>query len=129
MHLTLVPRAETSASSICESERVSELLTRHRRWGWGCLALFALIGLLLEFRLEPRLVFGLTAANPIEAARLAILSGIDPELSVFGPVGFWLANTLGPKLTGIIGVGWPALLGSGAMLLAERRLQRTDLVG
>jgi hypothetical protein len=41
-------RAETSASSICESERVSELLTRHRRWGWGCLALFALIGLLLE---------------------------------------------------------------------------------
>lgn len=26
----------------------AKLLTRHRRWGWGCLALFALIGLLLE---------------------------------------------------------------------------------
>ena len=25
-----------------------QLVTRHRRWGWGCLALFALIGLLLE---------------------------------------------------------------------------------
>ena len=25
-----------------------ELASRHRRWGWGCLALFALIGLLLE---------------------------------------------------------------------------------
>lgn len=25
-----------------------QLRTRHRAWGWGCLALFALIGLLLE---------------------------------------------------------------------------------
>ncbi|HLT39901.1 MAG TPA: hypothetical protein VK034_26655 [Enhygromyxa sp.] len=27
---------------------VAKLVTRHRRWGWGSLALFALIGLLLE---------------------------------------------------------------------------------
>ena len=26
----------------------AQLQTRHRRWGWGCLALFALVGLLLE---------------------------------------------------------------------------------
>jgi hypothetical protein len=26
----------------------AKLLTRHRKWGWGCLALFATIGLLLE---------------------------------------------------------------------------------
>ena len=26
----------------------AKLLTRHRKWGWGCLALFAVIGLLLE---------------------------------------------------------------------------------
>lgn len=26
----------------------AKLLTRHRTWGWGCLALFALVGLLLE---------------------------------------------------------------------------------
>lgn len=90
---------------------------------------FALIGLLLELRLEPRLVFGLAALNPIEAARLAILSGIDPELSVFGPVGFWIASTLGPKWTAAVGVAWPALLGSGALLVAARRLGRMDLVG
>jgi ABC-2 type transport system permease protein len=90
---------------------------------------FALIGLLLEFRLEPRFVFALAAANPVEAARLGILSGIDPELSVFGPVGFWLANALGPKLTTVIGIGWPTLLGSVAMLVAQRRFGRADLVG
>jgi hypothetical protein len=44
---------ETRGSSICKSEPVSadanlDLAATHRRWGWGCLALFALAGLLLE---------------------------------------------------------------------------------
>jgi len=29
---------------------------------------------------------------------------VDEELSVLGPVGFWLANTLGPKVAFAIGV-------------------------
>lgn len=90
---------------------------------------FALIGVLLEFRLEPRAVFVLTAANPVEAARLALLAGIDPELSVFGPVGFWIANVLGPRGTTFVGLGWPFAVGSVALRLALRRLDRSDLVG
>jgi ABC-2 type transport system permease protein len=90
---------------------------------------FALIGLLLELRLEPRVVFFLTAANPVEAARLALLAGVDPELSVLGPVGFWIANELGPRATWLIGVAWPLAVGSAALALALRRLDRSDLVG
>jgi len=90
---------------------------------------FALIGVLLQFQLEPRAVFLLTAANPVEAARLALLSGVDPDLSVLGPVGFWIANTLGPRATFAIGVAWPFAVGSGALGLALRRLNRSDLVG
>ncbi|MEO8875315.1 MAG: ABC transporter permease [Polyangiaceae bacterium] len=90
---------------------------------------FALIGLLLKLRVAPAVVFALAALNPVEAARLAILGGIDPELSVLGPVGFWLANTLGPRWTLIVGVGWPALLGSACAWLALRRFERSDLVG
>jgi ABC-2 type transport system permease protein len=67
--------------------------------------------------------------NPVESARIAILGGIDPELSVLGPVGFWLANSLGATWTVVIGVAWPALLGSLAMAAAGRRLNRGDLVG
>jgi ABC-type transport system involved in multi-copper enzyme maturation permease subunit len=89
---------------------------------------FALIGVLLAFRLEPALVFALAALNPMEAARLGILAGVDPELSVFGPVGFWLANTLGPMLTTVLGVGWPLLVGGSALALTRRRLNRMDLV-
>ncbi|MBL9026990.1 MAG: ABC transporter permease subunit [Myxococcales bacterium] len=90
---------------------------------------FGLIGALLRWKLKPEIVFGLAAVNPVEASRIAILSGIDPELSVLGPVGFWLANTLGPRWSLIIGIGWPALLGSVAIALASRRLARSDLVG
>jgi len=90
---------------------------------------FAVIGLLLELRVEPRVVFGLTALNPVEAARLALLGSIDPDLSVLGPVGFWLANQLGARWTLLIGISWPLTLGSVALLFALRRLTRADLVG
>ncbi|MCC6528422.1 MAG: ABC transporter permease subunit [Polyangiaceae bacterium] len=89
---------------------------------------FALLGVLLQAKLSPPVVFTLAALNPVEAARLAILSGIDPELSVLGPVGFWLANTLGAKWTLLVGVGWPALVGTLGVGLGLRRLQRDDLV-
>lgn len=90
---------------------------------------FALVGVLLRFRLAPAVVFGLAAANPVEAARIAILGGVDPDLSVLGPVGFWLANKLGAGPSLAIGAGWPALLGTFAMWRAHRRLATTDLVG
>jgi ABC-2 type transport system permease protein len=90
---------------------------------------FALIGVLLQLRLSPQLVFGLAALNPVEAARLAILSSVDPELSVLGPVGFWIANSLGPTLTATVGIAWPLALGALATLLAARRVARMDLVG
>ena len=88
-----------------------------------------LIGLLLEFHLEPHVVFVLTAANPVESARLALLSGVDPELTVLGPVGFWIANTLGPRATLWVGLAWPFMTGTAALGLALRRLNRSDLVG
>jgi ABC-2 type transport system permease protein len=88
---------------------------------------FALIGALLRWKLSPAVVFTLAAANPVESARIAILGGIDPELSVLGPVGFWLANTLGPTLMLVVGVAWPALLGSLALWRAERILASSDV--
>ncbi|HQY64112.1 MAG TPA: ABC transporter permease, partial [Polyangiaceae bacterium] len=39
---------------------------------------FALIGALLRVRLPPEVVFVLAAANPVESARIAVLSGVDP---------------------------------------------------
>lgn len=99
-------------------------------WLWvGALHDLALIGVLLGWRVEAHAVFALAALNPVEAARLALLSSVDPELSVLGPVGFWLANELGARLTLVVGTLWPLLLTGGSLLVALRRLKRVDLVG
>jgi ABC-2 type transport system permease protein len=87
-----------------------------------------LISTLLRTALPPELVFGLAALNPSEAARVGILASVDPELSVLGPVGFWLANTLGPRLALGLAVAWPVVLGLGATCCALWRTRRLDLV-
>lgn len=88
-----------------------------------------LITVLLRTSLPPQVVFALSAINPVEAARVGILASTDPELSVLGPVGFWLANTLGPGLALTVAIAWPAALGAIASLTALRRAQRMDLIG
>lgn len=88
-----------------------------------------LIAVLLRTHLPPEVVFLLAALNPSEAARVGLLTSVDPELSALGPVGFWLANTLGPALAFAIAVGWPLLLGGFSTWRAARRVETADLVG
>ena len=89
---------------------------------------FALIGLLLQWRVPAPVVFTLAAVNPVEAARLAVLASVDPELSVLGPVGFWIANELGPELAYFFGLAWPATVGTLALLAASHLVQKGDAV-
>lgn len=96
----------------------------------ACVALldFGLIALLLRTPLPPRLVFALAALNPVEAARLALLSAAEPDLATLGPVGFYLANELGAGPLFAIGVAWPLAVGALVLGLAWRRFGRDDLL-
>ena len=89
---------------------------------------FGLVGVLLQWRLPPAAVFALAALNPVQCARLALLSAAQPELSTFGPVGFFLANRLGAGGLLALGTGWPLLLGLTAWLHGLSRFRRRDLV-
>lgn len=112
--------------------RTSERATVYALLVWlfaSALHDFALIGVLLRVHMPPQLVFGLAALNPVEAARLAMLGSIDPNLAVLGPVGFWISNQLGPKLLVALGIGWPLLLGALCLAGCMRRLDRMDLAG
>jgi len=88
----------------------------------------ALLGVLLRWQLPPVAVFALAAANPMEAARIGILSGVDPDLSLLGPVGFWIANDLGALRAFLFGALWPLALGVAGIAIARARFERSDLV-
>lgn len=89
---------------------------------------FGLIGLLLTWRIEPRAVFALAAANPVQAVRMALLAAADPDLATMGPVGFYLANHWGQRGLLALGIGWPLAFGFGVWLMAVSRFRRGDLV-
>jgi ABC-type transport system involved in multi-copper enzyme maturation permease subunit len=98
-------------------------------WALGVALLdFGLIGMLLSWRVEPHFVFALAVANPVESVRIALLSAVEPELATLGPVGFWVANQLGPVASMAVGVLWPLLFGAMAFGLALRSFRRGDLV-
>lgn len=88
---------------------------------------FALAGMMLQWRLEPRVVFALATLNPVQSIRMALLSSADPELSGLGPVGFYLANRIGTTWLYVLGLGWPLLLGTIAWTGALWRLRRGDV--
>ena len=110
-------------------ERLGPLgVTRHAVLGDPALLDLGIIGLLLQWKLEPRAVFVLAALNPVEDARLALLSGIEPSLATLGPVGFFLVHRLGGAAMFAIGVLWPVAVGTGAWLWALLRFRRGDVL-
>jgi ABC-2 type transport system permease protein len=95
----------------------------------ACVALldFGLIALLLRTPLPPQLVFFLAALNPVESARLALLSSAQPDLTTLGPVGFYLSTQLGSDALFALGVAWPLSFGALAFAGAWRSFARDDL--
>jgi ABC-2 type transport system permease protein len=89
---------------------------------------FGLIGLMLKWQLNPRAVFTLAALNPVQDARMALLSSLEPDLGTFGPVGFYLANRIGGGALFLLGLVWPAVVGLGAWTAALWRFRRGDLL-
>lgn len=98
-------------------------------WALGVALLdFALVGLMLQWHVQPLLVFTLAALNPVQDARLALLAGADPELGQLGPVGFFLAQELGPTGLLVAGIAWPCVLGVTCWWVTLQRFRRGDLV-
>jgi ABC-2 type transport system permease protein len=98
-------------------------------WALGVALLdFGVIGVLLRWRIDAQAVFALAIANPVEAARLALLGHLEPDLGTYGPVGFYLANRIGTGALFAIGIAWPAVVGVVTASVAFLRFRRSDRV-
>ena len=115
--------------SIHASSSEQALLRALLVWFVGVALLdFALIGLLVRFQIPPGVIFWMSALNPVQAGRLGLLGGDDPQLGVLGPVGTYIATTLGPDGTLFYALGWPLVVAVLAVLAGWRRFSRGDLL-
>lgn len=89
---------------------------------------FGLVGLMLQWRLNPETVFLVASLNPVQAARMGLLSGASSDLSVLGPVGFYLSTRFGPTFLYALGVLWPWAVGASCGVAATLHFRSADLV-
>jgi len=71
----------------------------------------ALIGLMLQNRYSDELIIALSLLNPMEVFRVGAISLFDPELTVMGPVAYFLLDTFGRGLFILYSIVYPLILG------------------
>jgi len=88
----------------------------------------ALIGLMLQNRMSDELIVTLAMLNPIEVFRIGAISLFDPELTVIGPVAYYLLDTLGATLLIVYAVVYPIVIGLLLAWLGYRAFRKKDLL-
>jgi len=71
----------------------------------------ALIGLMLQGRITDEVIIAIALLNPVEVFRIGAISLFDPELTVIGPVAYYLLDTLGANLLIVYSIVYPIVLG------------------
>jgi ABC-2 type transport system permease protein len=88
----------------------------------------ALISLMMQQRINAELIIGIAMINPMEIFRVAAISLFDPELTVMGPVAFYILDMMSQKVFVFISIVYPLLLGILFASLGFRIFSKKDLV-
>ena len=88
----------------------------------------ALISLMMQNRLSEELIIGISLLNPMEIFRVAAISLFDPELTVMGPVAFYILDNIPQVVFLLFSFFYPILLGLGFAWLGFSIFSKTDLV-
>lgn len=88
----------------------------------------ALISVMLQNRFDEGLIIGISLLNPMEIFRVAAISLFDPELTVMGPVAFYILDTLNQKVFVLLSILYPTLLGFLFAFLGYITFKKKDLV-
>lgn len=88
----------------------------------------ALISLMMQNRLSEELIIGISLLNPMEIFRVAAISLFDPELTVMGPVAFYILDNIPQVVFVLFSIFYPIVLGLGFAWLGFSIFTKTDLV-
>jgi ABC-2 type transport system permease protein len=71
----------------------------------------ALISLMMQQRFSEELIITIAFVNPMEIFRVAAISLFDPELTVMGPVAFFILDSMSQMTFVMLSITYPMLLG------------------
>lgn len=88
----------------------------------------ALIALMLQNRFPQEIIIAIALLNPLEIFRVAAISLFDPELTVMGPVAYYILDNISQKAFVVFSIFYPMFLGFVFALLGYRTFRKKDLV-
>lgn len=88
----------------------------------------ALISLMMQNRVSQEFIIFASLINPMEIFRVAAISLFDPELTVMGPVAFYILDSIKHTTFILFSIGYPILLGLGFAFMGYSIFKKTDLV-
>jgi len=88
----------------------------------------ALISLMMQERYSEELIIGISLLNPLEIFRVAAISLFDPELTVMGPVAYYILDTISQTKFVLLSIVYPTLLGLLFAFLGYKIFSKKDLV-
>ena len=88
----------------------------------------ALISLMMQNRYEESMIIAIALINPMEIFRVAAISLFDPELTVMGPVAFYILDNIRLSMFILFSILYPILLGLGFAFFGFKIFKKTDLV-
>lgn len=88
----------------------------------------ALISLMMQERFSEELIISIAMLNPMEIFRVAAISLFDPELTVMGPVAYYILDTISQGKFIVLSIAYPLFLGIVFAFAGYRIFSKKDLV-
>lgn len=88
----------------------------------------ALISLMMQQRINEEVIIFIAMVNPMEIFRVAAISLFDPELTVMGPVAFYILDSMKQSTFVILSIVYPVSLGLLFSFLGFKIFEKKDLV-
>lgn len=88
----------------------------------------ALISLMMSQRINTELIIFIAMINPMEIFRIAAISLFDQELTVMGPVAFYILDSMKQTTFVILSIVYPVVLGLLFSFLGFKIFSKKDLV-
>ena len=88
----------------------------------------ALISLMMSQRMSTELIIFIAMVNPMEIFRVAAISLFDPELTVMGPVAYYILDSMKQTTFVFVSMAYPISLGLVFSFLGFQIFRKKDLV-